>query len=111
MAIIRLALAVALFIGTCTGLGYLAERWSQRHKWPWYASYLLSTVIALIWPAFMLWVTWYGARHYQRLDASDPGDAPVYVFMGAIFVAPVVFVISLVLAVGGIMLAQRGKTH
>jgi hypothetical protein len=31
--------------------------------------------------------------------------------MGAIFVAPVVFVISLVLAVGGIMLAQRGKTH
>jgi hypothetical protein len=109
MALIRLALAVTLFIGSCAGLGYLGERWARRHQWPWYACFLLSPVIALIWPAIMVWITWYGASHYQPRDASDPGDAPVYVLMSAVIGAPIIFVISHVLTVSGIMVAQRGK--
>ena len=108
MVWIRFTVAIAVFVTSCAGLGYLAGLWARRREWPRKASVLMSVAIAFIWPAIVVGAALYGASQYQPRDASDPGDAPAYVLMGAIFVgAPILFVLSLPLALVGASMARR----
>src|SRR5438105_1674580 len=69
---------------------------------------LMSVAIALLWPAIVIGDAIYGARHYQRQSPSDPGDAPAYVLIGVfLFLAPLLFLFSLSLALIGAHIARR----
>lgn len=108
---LRLMMTMTILVTSCVGLGYLAGALERRRGWAPQLSVLLSVAIALIWPAIILGATLHGASHYQRRGPSDPGDAPVYVLMGAIlFGAPVTFLVSLLLALGGTVLGRRRRT-
>lgn len=103
-----LAIAVIVFVTSCAGLGYLAGLLVRRRKWPGWMSGFMSVAIALLWPAFVIGEAIYGAGHYQRQSPSDPGDAPAYVLMGVfLFLAPLLFVIGLPLALIGSYIARR----
>jgi hypothetical protein len=70
----------------------------------------MNAGIALIWPAVIVGVAFYGAVTYQRLDVNDPGDAPMYVLMGSILMGGVLFVLSFPLALIGVHIARRGES-
>lgn len=110
-ALIRLIALIGVFVVSCGGLGYLAGMCLRRSGWPSRVLPLVCVAIAFIWPAALLSFTYYGMTHYQRRDASDPGDAPAMVMAGAIFVgAPILFLLSLPLAIGGASLARRRRS-
>jgi hypothetical protein len=70
----------------------------------------MSAAIAFIWPAVIVGVAFYGAFTYQRLDANDPGDAPVYVLIGSMLVGAVLFTLGLPLALVGVHITRRQES-
>jgi len=108
---IRFIVAIGIFVLSCGGLGYLAGIWLRRSGWPSKILPLVCVAIAFIWPTALLGFAFYGMTHYQRRDASDPGDAPAMLMASSIFVgAPVLFLLSLPLAIGGASLARRRRS-
>jgi hypothetical protein len=104
------SVAIIVFVASSAGSGYLAGVLARRRAWSRLAGILMSAVIAFIWPAVIIGDAFYGAVTYQRLDANDPADAPVYVLIGSILVGGVLFVLSLPLALIGVHLARRGES-
>ena len=102
----RVTTAIVVFVGSCTGLGYLAEFWVRRRGWPSWISSLVPFAIALMWPAIVVCYTIYDARRYLALHPHD--DAPGMVFASVLFVgAPFLFICSLPLAFVGVFIARK----
>ena len=109
--LVNLTILIGVFVVSCGGLGYLAGRWVRRHRWPPFAIGALCAGISLIWPAIIISWAYYGAYHYQRRGPSDPGDAPGMLIASALFAgAPILFLLSLPLAIGGAVIGQRRKS-
>jgi hypothetical protein len=103
---VRLATAIIVFVASCIGLGYLAEFWVRRRKWPGLVSVLMSFAIAFVWPVMAVGYTVYDARRYLSMHPHD--DAPGMVVASVIFVgAPLLFILSLPLALIGILIVRR----
>src|SRR6266705_1707036 len=108
LAWIRLVAVIVIFVGSCTGLGYLSGRWVRRHEWPGWLTLPISVLIALIWPAILFGIAASGARHYQPRSPSDPADAPAMVLFSVIFFgAPALFGLSIPFALIGEWLSGR----
>lgn len=108
--LINVAILIAVFVVSCGGLGYLAGRWVGRRRGRGFVIGALCAAIGLIWPAIVISWAYYEALHYQRRGPSDPGDAPGMLIASALFAgAPILFLLSLPLAVGGAVIGQRKK--
>ena len=102
---IRLAIAIMIYIASSVGLGYLAGFWVRQHKRPGWVSGLLSAIIALLWPAILVGYTIFDARRHLSQHPSD--DAPGMVVVSVIHVlAPMLFVLTLFLALAGVGIAD-----
>jgi hypothetical protein len=103
---VRLATAIIVFVASCVGLGYLAEFWVRCHRWPRWIAGLISFAIAFLWPVIVVVYIIFDARRYQALHPHD--DAPGMVVASVIFVgAPFLFILSLPLALVGVLIARR----
>ena len=111
LALRRLAVLIGVFVVSCGGLGYLAGRLVRGRRGRGFLISALCAAIGLIWPAIIVGWAYYEAFHYQRRGPSDPGDAPGMLIASALFAgAPILFLLSLPLAVGGAVIGQRKKT-
>ena len=108
MVWIRTAVAVGAFVASCAGLGYLAARLVRRREWSRKVTALLCIAIAFIWPVVLVGSAMYGMAHYHCPDPNVTCDGPAMFLVSAIFAgAPILFVLSLPLAVGGAFVAGR----
>lgn len=57
-------IAITVFVTSCVGLGFLAELWVLRNRWPEWFSGIMSAAVALLWPALLL--------GYFILDGAPP---------------------------------------
>jgi heme/copper-type cytochrome/quinol oxidase subunit 2 len=106
MAWIRLATLITIFVTSCIGLGFLAECWIRRHKWRGWVTGLMSVVVALVWPVFVVVYSMYDARQYLLQHPGD--DAPGMFFVSLIYVGvPFLFFFGLPLALCGVAFARR----
>jgi hypothetical protein len=111
LALMRLAVLIGVFVVSCGGLGYLAGRLVRRRRGRGFLIGALCAAIGLIWPAIIVSWAYYEALHYQRRGPSDPGDAPAMLIASALFAgAPILFLLSLPLAIGGAVIGQRRKS-
>lgn len=102
----RLAVAIAIFVGSCVGLGYIAESWVRRREWPGWFTGVMSFAIAFIWPVIVVAYTLFDAGRYHSQHPHD--DAPGMVVASVIWVgAPFLFVCSIPPAVVGAIIARR----
>lgn len=80
---VRQAAAVIIFVTSCVGLGFLAELWVLRHRWPEWASGLMSAAVALLWPAILVgYFTLDGAPALLIMSMATVGTA-VLALLGA----------------------------
>ena len=106
MAWFRLAIAIIVFVTTCVGLGYLADSWIQRRKWPDWVLALAVFIIAFLWPVVVVTYTIYDAQRYLRQHPHD--DAPGMVVVSMVNVgAPFLFVASIPPTVTGAVISRR----
>jgi hypothetical protein len=106
---VRFAAMIAIFVGTCFGLGYLTGYLGRRRAWPGWVIGLISVAIGFMWPAIIVGVAVYGARTYRPRYEGDPADAPAMVLVSAITVGvPLLFAFGFPLALGGVAVARRG---
>jgi hypothetical protein len=98
---IRLAIAIIVYFASCIGLGYFAGLWVRRQKWSGWVRVVFATIIACIWPIIILGNSIYEARHYRRQYPNDVADAPGMVFVSMLYMVPLVFLLSLLLAFVG----------
>src|SRR5262245_39379027 len=104
----RLAAILTVFVGSCTGLGYLAGWFVRRFALPRWLMVPITILIASIWPAILFADVTYAARQYQPRGPSDPADAPALLVMSAVFVGlPTLFALSVPLAMLGYRLSRR----
>jgi len=105
---LRLSALIALFAGSCMGLGYLAGYLGRRRAWPTWTIGFASVLIGFLWPVILLVAAMYSARHYERRSASDPGDAPAMLLVSVITVGvPILFALGFPFALGGGLIARR----
>jgi hypothetical protein len=106
MAWVRLAIAIIVFVTSCVGLGYFAEYFVRRHKWPEWIVGLIVFGVAVLWPAVVLLYTIYDASNYLSQHPND--DAPGMVVYSMISVgAPFLFVASLPLTIMGVVIGRH----
>ena len=80
---VRHAAAITIFVTSCVGLGFLVESWVLRHRWPEWASGLMSAAIALLWPALLIgYFTLDGAPALLIMSMATAGTA-VLALLGA----------------------------
>ena len=106
MTWVRLTTAAVVFVTSCAGLGYLAELWVLRRRWPGWASGLLSAALAFVWPAIVVGYVIHDARRYQSRHPLD--DAPGMLVVSVIVVGvPVLALLGAPLVRLGASLARR----
>jgi hypothetical protein len=111
MAWLRLAVASIVFVTSCGGLGYLAGFCVCWRKWPRWVGGLMSFGIACLWPALAGGSVIYTGRHYVAEHPGEVNDAPAMVLMGVISISPLIFLVSLALALIGLHIARRGDSN
>jgi len=103
---IPLAIALAIFVTSCVGLGYIAGCRARGRKW---LIALSSVAIGCLWPVFLIAYVIYTGNRYIAAHPGEVNDAPPMVLMGVIYLSPFIFVIGLALAVTGSLLAKRRR--
>jgi hypothetical protein len=108
MGWVRLLTAIAIFVLSCTGLGYLVGIWSRRLAWSWEVCVLMCVFIACIHPAIFIADSWHAVVTCQPRNPDQVCDAPIYALIGAIFfAAPIIFMCSLALALPSARIARQ----
>jgi RsiW-degrading membrane proteinase PrsW (M82 family) len=101
---------ILVFLTSCVGLGYLVAFWARRYKWPWWASGLLFLVISVLWPTIVISYMIFDAHRYLSQNPHD--DAPGMVVASTISIgAPLLFFLSLLLAIIGAFVAGRSDSQ
>ena len=67
----------------------------------------MSVAIACLWPAITVGYVIYTGRRYVAEHPGEVNDAPAMVLMSVIYVSPIIFLISLLLAHIGSSIADR----
>ena len=102
-----LAIVILVFVASCIGLGYLAEVWVRRWKWPRWFGAFMAFLIACLWPLFVVGYVIYTGSRYVAEHPGEVNDAPAMVLMGVISISPFIFSGSLSLALLGLYIARR----
>ena len=77
------AVAIIVFVASCVSLGFLAELWVLRHKWPEWMSGLMSAAVAFLWPAALLgYFVYDGAPPLLVMSMATVGTA-ILALLGA----------------------------
>ena len=104
------ALFVAMAVLTA-GAGYIIGRLLGRPHRPRWMVWACGAVGALLPPALLVGLAALGAVTYQRSGPGDPGDLPGLAFAGAVMVSPILFVLGLPFALGGVWLSERRRAR
>ena len=111
MAFVRLAVAITIFVTSCVGLGYLAASWVRRHGWPGWLSGIMLFAVACFWPVFIIGYVIYTGNRYIAEHPGEVNDAPGMVLYVVMLYSPVIFLVSLLLAFIGSVIAPRGDSN
>ena len=95
--VILIALIVLVSAFLC-GLGWWAGRYAGRKSKSFGYTIVASASIASLLPVAIVVIALIGGMTYTSQSPSDPGDAPAYVFMGALVIFPIVWLLSYVVA-------------
>jgi len=102
-------IVILVFLTSCVGLGYLVAFWARRHKWPWWASGIWFLIVSVLWPIIVVSYTIFDAR--RDLSQNPHDDAPGMVVASTISIgAPLLFFLSLLLAIIGAFIASRSDS-
>jgi hypothetical protein len=108
---VRLLVTIIVFLASCTGLGYLVGAWSRRRVWTREIYVPICIIIAFLWPAIFIADSWYTSVTCLPRNPDQACDAPIYALIGAtFFVAPILFIISLVLILNSALRARRKES-
>jgi hypothetical protein len=102
-----LVIVLTVFVASCIGLGYLAEVWLHRWKWPRWSGGFMAFLIACFWPVIIVAYVIYTGAQYTAEHPGEVNDAPAMVLMGVISISPFIFLGSLSLALLGLYIARR----
>ena len=95
---------LVVFISSCVGLGCLAGFLARRRSWRGWTIGVGALVVALVWPVVMLVAFLLTTGPCVPQSSSDPCDGPAMVLMSIIMMAPIVFIVSFLLALGGALI-------
>ena len=70
-------------------------------------AWILLTFASAVPPLVVLALTLYGMTTYERTGPTDPGDAPAYVFMGTLLIAPFLLLVCFFLCLIGMLIGRR----
>jgi|SRR5215471_2097031 len=106
MAWIRLTILIIIFLTSCIGLGYFAELYVRRFRWPGWVVGILIFAFAFLWPVTAVIYVWFDAQRYLRQHPHD--DAPGLVMVSVFDVlAPLLFIASFLPLLTGVAIRQR----
>jgi hypothetical protein len=92
-------------VGSCLGMGCLVGR---KLKTPVVIG-VASVGAAIVWPALLIVWAVYEARHYRPYRPTDLADAPGLLVMSALYLSPMLFVISLVSVLVGVVIGIKSQ--
>jgi hypothetical protein len=103
-----LAILIAFFVSTCTGLGYLAGYLVRRLKWPWLVNVLAALAISCLCPLIVVIAVIYDGGRYAAQHPGEVNDAPAMMLFSVVYVVvPPLFFLGLPLSLIGSLIASR----
>jgi hypothetical protein len=102
-----IAIMLTGFVVSCIGLGYLAEVWRRRWKWPKWLGGVMMFLIGCLWPVILVAYVIYTGNRYIAQHPGEVNDAPPMVLMGVITISPFIFLAGLSLGLLGLFMARR----
>lgn len=102
-----LAILMTFLVASSIGLGYLAEVWVHRWKWPRWSGGFMAFLIACLWPVITMAYVIYTGGRYAAEHPGEVNDAPAMVLMGVISISPFIFLGGLSFALIGLYIARR----